>query len=201
MQNIIKSINILANITIIIVGAIVMVLLVKRQFFGESKFTSNKVQIGTRFPLDGVKWDQSDQTLFLALTEKCHFCTESAPFYRQLAEARYSQNRIKVIVITPDEINEGKRYINSLGISVDEVKQVAYKPLGITDTPSVILVNGSGIVTGVWIGKLPPVREMEVLNRLKGVGLGRTTPVNGTNVNKNLSSLVIVMKCPKILES
>jgi|RhiMethySRZTD1v2_1073278.scaffolds.fasta_scaffold355331_2 hypothetical protein len=185
MQSIIKKLNILANITIIIVGMIMVSLLVKRQFFRETKVAPNKVQIGTRFPLQGVKWDQSDQTLLLAIAEKCHFCTESAPFYRKLAEIWHSQNRTKTIVITPDEINEGERYVNSLGISVDEVKQARHKSLGITGTPTVVLVNGSGIVTGVWRGKLTSVQEMEILDRLKGVSPGQTIPVNGAIADHN----------------
>ena len=77
MQDIVKKLNILANITIIIVGVIIVVLLVKRQFFSESKFSTNNFQIGKRVPLEGIKWDQSDQTLLLVITEKCHFCTDS----------------------------------------------------------------------------------------------------------------------------
>jgi len=170
MQDIAKKLNVLANVTIIIVGVIIVALLVKRQFFSEPKFSTNNFQIGKRAPLKGVKWDQSDQTLFLVITEKCQFCTSSLPFYRQLAEMRDSQNKFKLVVITTDKGDEGKRYFNSLGISIDEIKQVTDKSIGIVRVPSIILANSSGIVTGIWTGKLTSVQETEVLDRLKGAG-------------------------------
>jgi hypothetical protein len=168
MQNIGKKLNILANITIIIFGLIVSVLLVKRQFFSESKFTTNNIKIGKRFPLEGVKWDQSNHTLFLVITDNCKYCTDSAPFYRQLAEMR-GQYKLKLTVITLDRSDEGQKYINSLGITVDEVKQLGDKSIGTVRTPTIILADGSGIVTGVWSGKLTSAKEMEVLDKLKGV--------------------------------
>jgi hypothetical protein len=168
MQNIGKKLNILANITIIIFGLIVSVLLVKRQFFSESKFTTNNIKIGKRFPLEGVKWDQSNHTLFLVITDTCKYCTDSAPFYRQLAEMR-GQYKLKMTVITLDRSDEGQKYINSLGITVDEVKQFGDKSIGTVRTPTIILADGSGIVTGVWSGKLTSAKEMEVLDKLKGV--------------------------------
>ncbi|HKQ76606.1 MAG TPA: hypothetical protein VJ810_23125 [Blastocatellia bacterium] len=170
MHDIAKKLNALANITIIIVGVIIVALLVKRQFFSEPLFSTNNFQIGKRVPLEEITWDQNDQTLFLVITEKCHFCTSGMPFYRQLAEMRNGQNKFKLVVITTGRGDEGKRYVNSLGITIDEIKQVTDKTIGIVRVPSIILANSSGIVTDIWTGKLTSVQETEVLDRLKGVG-------------------------------
>jgi hypothetical protein len=51
-------------------------------------------------------------------------------------------------------------------VTVDEVRQDSLDSIGVTGTPTLILVNREGAVDGVWVGKLPPEGETEVLGRL-----------------------------------
>src|SRR5215813_9898344 len=37
---------------------------------------------GTQLSVPGVSWGDSNQTIVLALSDKCHYCSESAPFYQ-----------------------------------------------------------------------------------------------------------------------
>src|SRR5437899_30573 len=39
---------------------------------------------GSDVSLPGINWSESNETVVLALSNKCHFCTESAPFYQRL---------------------------------------------------------------------------------------------------------------------
>src|ERR1700752_4473118 len=41
--------------------------------------------VGTSLTDLPIKWDANQQTLVMALSSNCHFCTESAPFYKRLA--------------------------------------------------------------------------------------------------------------------
>src|SRR5436190_19578106 len=38
---------------------------------------------GTQITLPDVDWGGSNQTILLALSNQCHFCSESAPFYQR----------------------------------------------------------------------------------------------------------------------
>ncbi|HEX8686998.1 MAG TPA: hypothetical protein VF654_10865, partial [Pyrinomonadaceae bacterium] len=58
-------------------------------------------------------------------------------------------------------------YLRELNVPVGEVRQAAFKDLGVRGTPTLLLVNGEGVVTGSWFGKLSPEKEEEVLGRLK----------------------------------
>src|SRR2546427_10330382 len=39
--------------------------------------TRPRIQIGAKLPLEGVDWATNQKTLVVALSDKCHFCTDS----------------------------------------------------------------------------------------------------------------------------
>jgi hypothetical protein len=53
------------------------------------------------------------------------------------------------------------------GVQVDQVKQVSMGAIGVRGTPTMLLVNGAGVVTKVWTGKIQPKQEQEVLTALR----------------------------------
>jgi thioredoxin-related protein len=102
--------------------------------------------------------------LILALSTTCHFCTESGPFYQRIAEERAGA---RLIALLPQSIEESRQYLNKLGIEVSEVRQSPTGALGVTGTPTLILVNNEGAVVNFWVGRLPAEKEAEVLSNLK----------------------------------
>lgn len=100
----------------------------------------------------------------LAVSSTCHFCSESAPFYKTLAS---NKGDTRIVAVLPQSIEEGKKYLEKLGVMVDDVKQVALDEIGVSGTPSVLLVDNSGVVKNVWFGKLPADKEQVVLDALR----------------------------------
>lgn len=96
----------------------------------------------------------------------CHFCTESAPFYRRLAsKAAERGGRVKLYAVLPHEAEEGRRYLEELGVPVERVAQARPGSLHVSSTPTLIMLE-RGTVSDVWVGALPPDREAEVLSKL-----------------------------------
>ena len=124
----------------------------------------------------GVDWAKNRRTLVLALSTTCHFCTESAPFFRRLGE----EKEVKTVAALPQSVSEGKKYLAGESVHVDEVRQVSLNGLGIMATPTLLLVNEAGVVTDVWVGKLQPDQENEVLSamekKIAGISPKATTP-------------------------
>jgi hypothetical protein len=124
----------------------------------------------------GVDWAKNHRTLVLAISTTCHFCTESAPFFRRLGE----EKDVKTVAALPQSVSEGKKYLAGESVHVDEVRQVPLNSLGIMATPTLLLVNEAGVVTDVWVGKLPPDQENEVLSAMEkkvaGISPDHTTP-------------------------
>ena len=91
-----KKIELAANLAIIVVACLLAIVLVKNYFFAKppqqaDKSESQRIQSESQ-PVNSpsvssldIDWKQNKQTLILAISSSCHFCTESAPFYKKLA--------------------------------------------------------------------------------------------------------------------
>jgi thioredoxin-related protein len=113
-----------------------------------------------------VNWAQNRATLVLALQKGCHFCTESAEFYKRLLAER--EGRIRIIAVLPQEVSDASAYLSYIGVHVDRVIQSPLNAIDVRGTPTLMLVNKRGIVEKVWIGKLPTDKEVEVIKTVRG---------------------------------
>lgn len=112
----------------------------------------------------GVDWAKNHRTLVMAISTTCHFCKDSIPFYRKLGE---TGTDVKMVAVLPQPVSEGKEYLKGEGVHVDEVRQVPLNTLGVRGTPTLLLINDAGVVTDVWVGKLQPDQETQVLTAIE----------------------------------
>ena len=115
--------------------------------------------------LPGMDWSKQSKTLILALQSSCHFCTESAPFYKRLIEHLKGKN-IKLIAVFPTDIEKSKAYLDKLGLTAIEVKQASLDSIQVNGTPTLLFIDEKGEIIDSWVGKLPPYKETEVLSKL-----------------------------------
>ena len=180
MLSVYKKTELAANIAIIFVALIIGGVFVKKYFFDNRSQLPTKITAGTKVPLQDVDWAKNGQTLLVILQEGCHFCTESAPFYQSLVREMEDSKSTKLIALLPQEVNESQQYLADLKVPMTEVKKMSADFLGVSGTPTLILINNAGEVIDSWTGKLTPDKEMEVLNKLKqrGPSQGRNSPVS-----------------------
>lgn len=179
-ENTQKRIEVAANLGIVITAILLCVVLAKslvstpesvrnRVPTGEQPVSQTSrrpnpgIPPGTNLSLEGVDWTRNGRTVLLALSSRCHFCTESAPFYQRLAQQR---SKARLIALVPHTVDEGKRYLDELKVEVDEVRQVPFGTLGVRGTPTIILVGDQGSTIKSWVGKLTSNTEAEVLAAL-----------------------------------
>lgn len=170
MESVFKKLELAANVAIILVALLLGVVLVKRylllpsQDVASAAVAANNSSDGPdKIQLAGLDLS-SNKTLVLALSNSCHFCTESASFYRDLAQ---SQPHVKMIAVLPQSVDDGKKYLNGLGVHVDGVMQAPLNALNVRGTPTLLLVNQDGSVAAKWVGKLPAEDEIRVKGELK----------------------------------
>ncbi len=116
--------------------------------------------------LPGVDWRKNGRTLILAISTQCHFCTDSAPFFRALV-AQADKN-VKIVAVLPQPVEAAEKYLSDEGVRVDQVTQFALGRMGVRGTPTLLLVNSAGIVTNVWVGELGPAQQSQVLSVVAG---------------------------------
>ena len=121
--------------------------------------------VGQTIPLENVDWAKNKKTLVLYVSATCKYCTESAPFYQKLIQER-SSNDVKFVAVMPQPVAEGREYLNKLGVKIDEVYQSPLQSIGVRSTPTLLLVDNTGVVTDSWVGKLQPERENQVRAKL-----------------------------------
>ncbi len=125
--------------------------------------------------MDGVDWQRNGRTLVLALSTQCHFCTASAPFFRMLV-AQAGKN-VKMVAVFPQPVDEAQKYLTGEGVKVDQIKQLSLNRIGVTGTPTMLVINNLGVVTNVWVGELQPDQQGKVLSVLNGAPATTIFPV------------------------
>jgi thiol-disulfide isomerase/thioredoxin len=122
---------------------------------------------GTQISVPGINWGDSEETIVLALSDKCHFCTESAPFYQKLTRELADRKSVRVVAVFPQQVEAGKKYLDGLNVPITQLAQATLDSLGVRGTPTLLIVDKSGTVKQSWVGRLTAERETEVLSRIK----------------------------------
>lgn len=172
------SLDKIANASVIVAAVVVTAvatLQLTREYRARSTSSSSSsraaVLIGKQVQLPHVNFAESTATVVLALSSSCHYCTNSLPFYRELvrfqeASARNGK-RIHVIAAMPQPETEGNRYMKANNLSVGRVVSTDLKTLGVSATPSLLVVNARGVVEAAWVGMLTADKQSAVVKTLR----------------------------------
>jgi hypothetical protein len=85
------------------------------------------------------------------------------PFFQKLVGA---SKGTKIVAVLPQSIDDSRQYLAKLAVTVDDVKSAPLADISVGGTPTMLLVDGKGIVRNVWVGKLPEDRQSEVLSAI-----------------------------------
>lgn len=161
----------LANLSTILVSLLLSIVLVKVFLLPEERSPASAVRpqvakgTSLKGSLPGVDWSKNGRTLVFAISTRCHFCTDSAPFLKRVSEQRLAST--KLLAVLPQTVDESRKYLDQQGVRVDDVKQAPLDSIEVSGTPTLLLVDKAGTVAGVWVGKLEPSQQEEVLRVLK----------------------------------
>jgi len=156
-----RFLEVSANLGIVIVALIIVGNFVASKW--RTKRDVDTIKTGSQVSLSGVKWEDGS-TLVLALQRGCRYCDESAPFYRRLRQQR-SGTEPRLIAVVPGDKAEVGKYLEGLGVVVDGIVNASLSDIHVSATPTLVLVDRSGRVSNVWVGKLDSNRENEVIQR------------------------------------
>ena len=133
------------------------------------------VKVGDRLPsLPAYDWKMHDRTLVLALRNGCHFCEESIPFYRKLAELEKSnQIDAHLIAVFPDDPAAVRPLVETERLAVEAFSGIELSQVKVEGTPTLILVDLQGRVSKIWIGKLAATGQADVVTAISKTGAKR----------------------------
>ncbi|MGH9736006.1 MAG: TlpA family protein disulfide reductase [Candidatus Acidiferrales bacterium] len=119
---------------------------------------------GHAVSISGVDWGKTRHTLVLALQTGCHFCAESAPFYKALLKEQTGS--WQAIAVLPQTVEQSTAYMRAKGYSIAQIYQLDLRSIGVSGTPTLLLVDRNGKLEKEWVGKLQPSVENEVAQTL-----------------------------------
>jgi thioredoxin-related protein len=161
-----RRIEIAAYVATILLALVSCTVLTKRFLFVGSGVGDARIPVGTKISLPGRDWTKSEQTVLLVLSTTCHFCTDSAPFYKRLVQEAAGK-QLSVVAVLPQPVPESRLYLSKLGVSIDDVVQESPTTIGARGTPTIIILDHNGAVTYSWAGKLPEAEESRVLTEIE----------------------------------
>jgi len=120
---------------------------------------------GMRAPVvSGVKYGDSERTLVLFLSIRCTYCEKSVPFYRELATKlagldSSAKGKLRMVAVFPQSKEDVEEFKASQKLRVETVVGAAMGQLGVSGTPTVLLVSREGTVLRGWVGA--PAKETQ----------------------------------------
>lgn len=188
MRKIYRKIQFLSNIATVIIAVLLCVITVKLFFPGSPsnnlaeapktnpvtansnpRSLTNPAQenpVGKSIPLENIDWKENKKTLVLYLSTTCRFCNESGSFYKRLVEKYSNDKNVRLVAVLPQSVDEAKKHLTNLGVNINDVRNARLTSIGVSATPTLLLVNESGVISGYWRGKLTEDKESEVFTKL-----------------------------------
>lgn len=114
---------------------------------------------------------QADRSLVVALAPSCELCTESLPFYRELARELDEQgDQVPLIAAldSPESLALERDRLGEQDVGFDHLVAADFRQLRLLGTPTVLLVGPDGEVLDLWIGRLDERDQKEVLKAVRG---------------------------------
>lgn len=155
-----KYLDKIANVAVIVAVVVFLFLAFHGDIGGrQSPRDPSQELIERTIALPGVQFSKGQNSLVVAVSTTCHFCKDSLPFYKQLAEK--SRGRLNLVAVLPQP--EAQKFLQDAGVQATQVVSVSLDSIGVNGTPTVLLVNEKGKVKHAWSGGLDEKGQEDLL--------------------------------------
>jgi hypothetical protein len=125
------------------------------------------IRVGSRLALSGVSWADAPHSVVLAVSTNCPYCRSSAGLYKNLIYSAAKTKNFQLAAVLPEPLDAVKSSLPALGIDgLSNIQTASYSTLGLSATPTLLIVNRRAMVEAVWTGKLNGAQEAEVFAKL-----------------------------------
>jgi hypothetical protein len=164
-----KVLDKIANLFVIVGITVFLVIVVRTQFNKpNNKPTSPAATAdalrGKTIQVSGLSFPRPRASVLLVISTICHFCEESLPFYRTLSGDLHG--KADLLAVLPQPQLEAAAYLKAAHVEVPQVATAPPSQLGVSGTPTLLLLDRSGKVQDIWLGRLDETRQAQVRSRL-----------------------------------
>lgn len=163
-----KRLDLIANVAVIVTSVALLGFL-GNSWYGshygpQSRLGRTRAIVGSTVKLTGVDFTRNGKTLLIAISSTCHFCKESQPFYRQLADMPTANANLVAVLPMPQR--DAEEYVHSTISPSLRVISASLDTIDVDSTPTLLLVDGQGKVEKAWVGKLDDSGQKQVQSQL-----------------------------------
>lgn len=158
-----KYLDRIANLAILVAVAVFLTLVIRGEISRRTAALarSPSALVGKTIRLPGVPFPAQHDSLVLGISAQCHFCNESLPFYKQLADSL--QGRLDVFAVVPQTQAEAGKYLADAGLSGVHGVSADLGSINVYATPTLLLVDSTGKVKNAWVGKQDEAGQRKIL--------------------------------------
>src|SRR5260370_10962421 len=159
-----SKVEVAATVVVILLAVVIGSVFLKDRFATPGP-GPNEVKVGDHLSgLHEYSWKAHERTLVLALKNGCHFCEDSMPFYRRLAQLEQSnQIGAHLVAVFPDGPAVVRQVVETQQLTIEVVPSFELGQVRVQATPTLMLVDEQGRVSKVWMGELPATEEAEAI--------------------------------------
>lgn len=143
---------------------VVIIVSLAKIFFSQSQpYVNTTAGLPRRLNVDGVSWTH-EKTIVLFLQSACKYCHQSAPFHYELAQLAKSQGW-GIVAIFPESVGIAQASLERVGLDIPAIES-DLSLLGVSGTPTIAIVDDTGVVTSAWAGMLNDLKKRQVLGAM-----------------------------------
>jgi len=163
----------ISNMAVIVVAGCVLVFTAYNRF--TPRVPNFSAELARQFigkPLEFAPVNTDTQgAVALFLSKDCHFCSDSMDFYHRLATLGSGPScEIGLVAVGPrnrESRQDIEEYLAKHQLNVNRTVMVNYSDLGVAGTPTLMLLDRSGVVRGVWTGYLQETAQEDVVRKAR----------------------------------
>lgn len=148
-----------------VLAGVVIIYALTNQYLGSGTGVAEPLRHGAHVRIAGIEWGKNKDTLILAISPNCRFCTASASFYRDLVQSDLN-HKVRLVAVASQQTSDVQLYLRLMNINILDAIQTDFDALGVESTPTLILADDKGRVKATWAGKLESTQENEVFRAL-----------------------------------
>jgi hypothetical protein len=128
-----------------------------------------RVRVGSDLSELGVAWERADRNIVLAVQTTCLGCVKSLPVYQAVSSYVTAFPGASLVVLGKDPLAGVSSWLSeNMVAATTTVGSVNLAAIGVSVTPTILVVDGAGMVTDVLAGVLSDDERAHVFARIAG---------------------------------
>src|SRR5437016_4057055 len=104
-----RHLEVASNAAILVVAVLIVTVIYREhRLTAQQPGPPKAIKVGEAVPLKNVDWAGNSRTLVFGLSTRCHFCSESAPFYKSLVSKVANKKDLHLVAVLPQPENESR---------------------------------------------------------------------------------------------